>query len=217
MVAKIPQVINNQVIDTAWGNAVANAANRAAGVGTEVERQASGPVAGSRWFSTDKRREWLYDGSGWIIMSEAWRLFTPTGQAGFTIGGGSLFTRFRRRGGECDVAIQFTLGTTSAMGTDPRFNVPFQAWDLTTIGGTPVMLHDDNGANGGRYQGGLYAPTADQGDNDIHFGALNASGTYTTLLAITNAIPFTWAVNDYFATRFTYEMSSIYTTGDGGA
>lgn len=181
--------------------------------GTEAARLASTPVAGSRWFSTDKGRDWMYDGFGWVIVDEDWRDFVPANQGGFTIGGGNLKTQFRRHYAECDVSATFYLGTGSAMGTNPHFDVPFQAWDLTFMEGAGVLCHDFNGANGGRFAGMMFSPTADQGDNDVHWGVLNASGG---VIQITATVPFTWAVNDYITAKFTYSMYDRHTAGNGG-
>src|SRR5262245_37342198 len=95
----IPPVVDDQLIATVWGNAVADAINHGGLYGTEAARPAG--VPGMRYFATDTKREFLYDGTGWVVMAEPAQTYTPA-LTGITLGNGTLTGRYHRSDGWCD-------------------------------------------------------------------------------------------------------------------
>src|SRR5262245_14617589 len=53
----------------------------------------------------------------------AWTTWTPT-LANLTLGNGTVTAKYRRLGKTVDYRFKFVLGSTSAVGTSPRFTLP---------------------------------------------------------------------------------------------
>lgn len=98
------------------------------------------PASGYRFYATDTSRDWLYDGSGWVIMSEPIVSFTPTitAQTGtFTSVSGSM--RYTRNDGWFNFGETITVTTngTAAGGviSDIPVSIDLSSAAYLTIGG----------------------------------------------------------------------------------
>lgn len=127
----------------------------------------------------------------------SWTDWTPT-LTNLTLGNGSLIANYFRVGKLVTFYVRFTLGSTSSVGTDPRFTLPFSA--NRTLG--PIFsakLTDDGVAD---YNGvGLFYT------DSVYVRTTGASGTYANIVNTTATVPFTWGANDYFVVTGTYEAA----------
>lgn len=115
-----------------------------------------------------------------------------------TLGNGTQTAKYRRVGKICDVFWEFTLGSTSAVGTVPTVTLPFSA---------------RSGYNGQAPMNGTCL------DSGVTRRQLNVSfsGTGAVFLefwnatpataSITATAPFTWGTNDSMAFWGTYELA----------
>jgi len=134
-----------------------------------------------------------------------WRSYTPTG-SNFTIGNGTLLGRYRLQGLSLDYFIYFRLGSTSAIGTNPKFFVPE---------GMLVNTHVfDTG--GGRYFAGtgtaaLYDSSANVYYEAVTLAADSGRQVITTRIVhgganVTATTPFTWTTADDIILSGTLEL-----------
>ena len=176
--------------------------------GTEATKPAV-PVGPMRYFATDTRRDWLWDGSGWVVMGEPAQAYTPT-TTSISFGSGAAVSAFYHRcDGWCDVSIYTSFGTTSAgviTAAGPTWTVPFTG-DPSEAGTQTVgsaTLYDASGANQALAP---YMQTASLVEPRIPV----VNGVYVSGLAqVTNTIPVTIAVNDYIRIKLRYRMASRY-------
>ena len=98
--------------------------------GANYGPEAAKPVSSAtplRYFATDTRRDWLYDGTGWIVMGEPMQNYTPT-LGNVTLGtGGSTTGNYHRCDGWCDFTMDFSLGAGGALTGQPSMTVPIAA------------------------------------------------------------------------------------------
>ena len=113
-----------------------------------------------------------------------------------TIGDGTNEGYFYEIGPLVFFRLVFTYGTTSAVGTAPRFTLPRQARWGASLGTNHTRLFGqarcfDSGSSA-YYPGecNLYSHT------EGVVSVLNAAGTYLTRANITATAPFTWASGD---------------------
>ncbi len=110
-----------------WYDTDANASLATSG-GLDGSKPAAAPaLAGMHYFATDTGRDWLCDGTGWIVMSEPdqpWVVTTTN--VSFGGGGGSVNSTFHRSDGYCDALLIMGLGssTSGSIGTGPTFTLP---------------------------------------------------------------------------------------------
>jgi hypothetical protein len=118
--------------------------------GLDVNRPAAGPgYAGLRYFATDTLRDWLCDGTGWIIMSEPVitsfvPTFTPLAGTFTTLGGVAF--RYSRSAGILTWAAQLNITTNGTASTNISMTLPI-AQDSALIG-LPLGTGRENQAVG---------------------------------------------------------------------
>lgn len=138
------------------------------------------------------------------IASEAWTNYAPT-LVNMTLGNGTIIARYHKIGRLVTVKFSFVMGTTSAMGTSPRFSLPVPA--------SPTSYPDYHIL--GLAQMTDVTTNLWMGFTQFHLasGMANlrvtlAGGTYVGFADITATVPFTWANTYSINTQFQYEAAS---------
>lgn len=136
----------------------------------------------------------------------AWTSWTPT-LTNFTVGNGTLACKYQQFGKTVYARFLFTLGSTSAVGTNPNtFTLPVTAAAIygTT---TPIVI-------GTAYAYDQSATTSYPGTIEVNsstttagFKVINASATYGTAAGMTATIPATWTTSDIFVATIMYEAA----------
>jgi len=133
----------------------------------------------------------------------AWTTYSPT-ITNFTLGNGAITTaRYTQVGKTVKVSILVTLGSTSAMGTQPTITLPVTA--------TNTYVAD-------RHNFGVAnltdATTADimgiigyKSTTTVVLYAAQANSVYVQRINIDVSTPFTWTTNDRFSLEFEYEAA----------
>jgi hypothetical protein len=176
-------------------------------VDIEANRPATGPIGG-RFFASDTKRWFFYDGSGWICLYEPTQNYVPT-TTNISLGGSSVVAgRYMRRMGRCIGRVMLYMGasgTAAVMGTSPTFSVPFAvATDLSFTdldGGFNAMYYD---ATGPRYYGTTYQAAG------LNLGLQAFGGSVGAGATVSATVPFTWAFGDYIAVKYDYQMNNPY-------
>jgi len=177
--------------------------------GLEGNRPAAGAAyTGLRYFATDTKRDWLCDGTGWIIMSEPDQTYTPA-LTGVTIGTGTQSNTgtFSRSNGRISLLTKLVLGTGGLFTATP------------TVGLPPGVLA--GGIVNGQVGAWMYdlAPSAIQfqgigeiaiGGNVIYPRASGVSGTSIMSAYAHASGPMVWAVGDTLSFFGTFPMNSRY-------
>jgi len=126
--------------------------------------------------------------------------YAPTG-TNITLGNGSVSaSEFSVAGEMVYFMINFTLGSTSAMGTTPKFTLPINnggSWGEYT----PNVTIHDSGTNW--YAGWAYLVDADE----VTAYVMQASGSYTNRTDITSTVPMTWTTGDRLLISGFYKMA----------
>lgn len=123
------------------------------------------------------------------FSTTAWTAYTPT-TSGLTLGDGTLAARFKQFGKVVHVLAQFTLGSTSAIGTDPNIGLP--VGESVAIPSLGLARFVDVSANShfiGWWREGFI------GVNGGPFGQISST------------VPFTWATGDIIFLSLTYEAA----------
>ncbi len=118
---------------------------------------------------------------------DTWTSYTPSA-INLTVGNGTVVAKYKQIGRTMHVYTQFTLGSTSTIGSDAGFGYP--------VAGT------SESRNGRAWY--YDASTA-----TYYIGWWSQSGffRYQGLFGVVNATtPFTWATSDVIATAMTYEV-----------
>lgn len=137
-------------------------------------------------------------------LGAAWIPYTPT-FSNLTVGNGTLNCAYHRVGKTVFYRIRFTLGSTSAIGTDPRYSLPFPSINYgaqySYMLSSTVALYDNSplGLRSGR---SLWMNTT-QGGIDV----LIVSGSQIAGSNLTATVPHTWAVNDVIDIEGSYEAA----------
>lgn len=132
----------------------------------------------------------------------AWKSWTPT-PTNFTVGNGVLTAKYQQVGKTVICRFEFTLGSTSSMGTIPTFTIPVTA-----------AAHLKNMRTGGVYIEDL-ATAAFIGNilfngtavDTVTLTVMNVASTYAGNSSITATVPMTWATGDIVTGIFTYEAA----------
>ncbi len=137
-----------------------------------------------------------------IIQAGNWRDWTPS-FVNITVGNGTVVARYVRMNGLVSVRFQFTLGSTSSIGSSPTISLPVVA---SSVGDTVALNTLGN------------AEFSDNSPSATRHGHVRLQSTTTwrpaTYVVVSSRIgeaslgttePFTWAVNDHFYCSFTYE------------
>lgn len=171
------------------------------GVCTSATRPAS-PYNGLLIYETDTRREMLYDGTGWVIMSEPQQTFIPAFNAGITVGNGSFIRGdYKRSDGWVDFLVTFQCGSTTAITGSLSVLLPFTPFNL--VYGQIHAEFTDVSA-GLQYQ----ATTNDSYPTTIF--AINTNSVYSSNNGMSAGVPFTFAVSDTINWSGRYRMASRY-------
>jgi hypothetical protein len=128
--------------------------------------------------------------------------------ANTTLGNGTQTAIYTIKGRDCAIIYEFILGTTSAMGTNPRITLPFSIGTKYSTGnenhqvGT-AWLEDRSVVNafGPVISSGAIGATA------VDIYAWLVSATYLQITSITSTVPFTWGNNDYMEANIRYEIA----------
>jgi hypothetical protein len=152
------------------------------------------PIDGMLTYLEDVDRYDAYQGS-WIpvITPGAWISWTPT-FTNLTVGNGVTSARYIKIGKTVIGYVQFTLGSTSAIALNARFNLPTTS-RITWI--NPTVTYLDAGI--------VFSGTGYMDSNQLYFMAINTAGTYAAGSTVSATIPFTWATNDLLSATFIYE------------
>jgi hypothetical protein len=124
-----------------------------------------------------------------VALSAAWSTWSPT-LTNLTLGNGVVTARYRRIGKTLDYRFKFKLGSTSAVGTSPKFTLP------ATPHSSLVFTEDVFGM-----AHLLDSTTAERaGEARLTSGSTIEIMRYDTsnavLATITATSPWTWATND---------------------
>lgn len=127
-----------------------------------------------------------------------WTTWSPT-LGNLTLGNGSVLARYAQIGKVIHYRFAFTLGSTSAVGTNPTFTLPV-AEVAGYVADAPlgeVTLRDDGTAvrNG-------YVRWSSSG-----VAMVISWDTNNQQASITSTVPFTWATNDVMSCVGTYEAA----------
>lgn len=136
-------------------------------------------------------------------MFGAFSSWTPT-LTNMTLGNGTLACTYIQVGKTVFFKFKFTLGSTSAMGTDPQFSLPVTAIaaDTETIIGRAV--YRDAGTE--RYVGDVYLNATTTAK--FYLNGADATWTRTTnATSIDSTRPMTWTTSDIISGQGFYEAA----------
>lgn len=158
-------------------------------------------------WEADTLRTLIYDGAGWICLSEPTQTQTGVTITNATIGNGSSVLNYKRSDGWIDFDYAFTFGSTSAVGTSPYFNMPMAIVNNGSQTAT-CWLYDVSAV--ARFYGVSYAVSFSPGQ--IGGSVDTVSGTYRqqTASGLTATVPMTWATGDGLVIFGRSQMASRY-------
>src|SRR5262245_55258880 len=172
------------------------------GYGTEANRPVAGTQVGQHYYASDTKRDFMWDGTGWIIMDEPWTTYVPTRT---DLNGGTVVAQYKRRGGNCLVSFTWTYTAGATIGSVPQFSLPFPI--LTALNVTTcvwqVLYYDSAGAR-------RYGSTYPTGNNLFFLCWIPGAANYINGGVMATAVPFTWKANDWLTTFGEYPMASKY-------
>jgi hypothetical protein len=126
----------------------------------------------------------------------AWTTWTPS-FVGITVGNGTVISRYQQIGKTISFEFQFTMGTTSVMGSTPYFTLPVTA----KLGASTFFaIIGDTGTT--NFNGGVDCNTTIGYPYAFITSAAHASVGY-----FTSTTPMTWTTGDNFTVRGTYEAA----------
>jgi hypothetical protein len=137
---------------------------------------------------TDVAYSFSEDPYGW----PDWFNYTST-SAGITLGNGTIVGKYKVSGYTINAIILFTLGNTSSITGSVSFTVPVAEVNYTA----PTCWMQDTGTN--TYAGLILLSTG-----AANVFAINVSGTYMSVTALSSTVPFTWATSDYISINILY-------------
>ena len=127
-----------------------------------------------------------------------WTSFTPS-WSNLTVGNGTQTAVYAQVNEVVVVSFSLTLGSTSSIGSGPRFSLPVTGASysdyhslgvLACVDGTTIAFGHVS------YTGGNAYPRIG-----------NSSGTYLLSSQLTASVPFTWGTNDRLMGTFTYRAA----------
>jgi len=148
-------------------------------------------IEGQLIWAMDTDILYIWDGSAAteLYPGPAWTTWSPT-LTNLTLGNGTVTAKYFKRGKTLDYRFKFVLGSTSAVGTAPRFSLPFAAHGdyvvQQDLGGYSVLV--DAGIN--LYTGSVRF-VSDL--SNVEFVLTGTNGVHGVVNATT---PFTFATND---------------------
>lgn len=141
--------------------------------------------------------------SGTGVGLGIWQTWTPT-YANFTIGNGTVVSRYVQIGKEITVYFEWTLGSTSAVGTGGTISTPVTAASTYTATDNTLgtcRLFDDNLTV--EAHGYIRLETTTTFRPIVY----TAGGTYAAGAAVTATVPHTWTTSDKFSFTVRYEAA----------
>ncbi len=162
------------------------------------------PVEGMQVYQLDDDAKYVYTGSEWLAFDTKWQTYTPT-LTNLTLGSGTSVGKYKRSGKDCEIDYVFTLGAGSAVGSNPEVALPFNRVAsgygtdfLQPAIGNAVIVDEASAA---------YPGSVTTSQTKFRMYTHTASGTYTTLAAITATVPITFGSTDQLGARFKYQMA----------
>lgn len=146
----------------------------------------------------------MYDGTGWVIMSEPAQSYTPA-LTNITAGNGALAGMYHRSDGWCDFHATFTLGSTSAVSGSVTIGLP-KATAGIGFGQLSVGFYDNSA--GLSSLGVAYVVSAT--GTAVSVFAANSNTTYVGISPLASNTPFTWATGDIIDVAGRFRMNTRY-------
>lgn len=143
------------------------------------------------------------DDQGDFASMRPWQAWTPT-LTNLTLGNGTVTALFVREGLDTiHYRFRFILGSTSAVGTAPRFSLPVAA-HANYVAFFPMGWANllDAGTNNFPAKANISALT------DVVFESFNAAGTSLISATVTATSPFTWTASDELVAAGTYQAAT---------
>jgi hypothetical protein len=174
--------IQNSIVDAKGDLIAASAADTparlAVGANDLFLTAASGEATGLKWSGT-------------------WTSFTPT-WTNLTVGNGTGVYKYQQIGKQIFARYKFTLGSTSAIGTNPNVTLP-----INPASGTGGFLSysvklTDSGV-------GTFNGAVDEDSNKLYLASGVTSGSFLLGGTITATSPFTWTTGDSISFDVYYE------------
>jgi hypothetical protein len=125
-----------------------------------------------------------------IHADGAWSTWTPT-FTNLTVGNGTVVAKYKQIGTKTyAIKVWITLGSTSSVGTNPSFTLPFTSANTQLIPFGSGSISDASPA--GFYDSCLQLKSA----TEVYIIVKYIVGSYIGLRGLTSAIPVTFAAND---------------------
>jgi hypothetical protein len=135
-----------------------------------------------------------------IQTGTAWANYTPT-WTNFTVGNGSVVSRYAQIGKVVFVNIIVNLGSTSSVTGIIYASLPVTGANTSNIGNYTAGIYDVTPFN-------IYLGTAFfNSTTQVGLKAQNSAGTYVTSAYTSATVPMTWASGDGFQFNFNYEAA----------
>lgn len=147
---------------------------------------------GERYYDETNLREWLWDGTGWIVMYEPDQTYAPSTT---NISSATSTGRFNRSAGFCDFFAEVTLSGAGVVTGQPTISLP-RAFAVHPRGAFGVNLKDASGLG---YVGGHEALAAAATTISIYFQDKTAAAAAVYLNNVLAGAPVTWIAPDVFS------------------
>lgn len=139
-------------------------------------------------------------GSGW-----AWQSYTPA-LTNFTLGNGTMTAKYVQTGKTVNFRIIISFGSTTTVGSSPRFSLPVTA--NSDYGSTGFTFYIGNVYMNGNTANWMGLTSIDQstGPTSCRILMLSTAGTYLTgATDVTASVPDTWVSGSHFILLGMYE------------
>lgn len=158
------------------------------------------PQEGLTVYRKDTKAIERYNGSSWDSFDTQWQSYTPT-LTNLTLGNGTSVGKYLRQGKKISVEYVFTLGTTSAVGSNPEITLPFTRASgygtnlLQPLDGTAFFVDEGNAT----YNGCVTSSTT-----QFRVYCIATGFSAGSLSPTSAANPFTFGSTDQLGARFSY-------------
>ena len=155
--------------------------------------------------TTDAKRLWLWDGTGWIIMYEPVQQYTPV-WTNLTLGTGATNSiNYNRSGGYMDFVLVTLLGTGGAVSGSVSFTLPFNVRQVRRYQLDVTLL--DGGVNNYR---GVNESADGVNTVSVYATAGNAATGLEVAQVLAAATPFVWNAGDGIFVAGRVPLFNIY-------
>jgi hypothetical protein len=156
------------------------------------------PTQGQLAYTNDVSSLWSYDGTNWLPINTKYQTWSPS-YTNLTIGNGTVIARYIQIGKFIDLNFEFTLGSTSSVGSGPVISLPVAG--ATAVGSTGNARYLDNGVT--NYLGSLNVSSS-----GLRPQVVKTDGTFANIEGgITATAPFTWVTGDVLTFNAQYEAT----------